>query len=112
MFSRSTGRFEVEDLASDTDTWDSTSSHPENPNGIPSLSPGLPRRRGYPGFTTKKIPNPERVASIPHIRLFERHLVALQQTAELVLKGEFGVVVLLFGDVSADFIDLRVLERD
>ena len=34
-----------------------------NPNGIPSLSPGL-RRRSYPGLCVRKLfPNPERVAS-------------------------------------------------
>ena len=34
-----------------------------NPNGIPSFSPGLPRRRGYPGSCARNIFNPERVAS-------------------------------------------------
>jgi hypothetical protein len=35
-----------------------------NPNGIPSLSPGL-RAGRYPGSTSQSRPNPERVASIP-----------------------------------------------
>jgi len=35
-----------------------------NPNGIPSLSPGLPSLRGYPGSTVKIIFNPNGVASM------------------------------------------------
>jgi peptide chain release factor len=34
-----------------------------NPNGIPSVSPGLPSRRGYPGARSVIVINPERVAS-------------------------------------------------
>ena len=56
-----------------------------NPNGILSLSPGL-RAASYPGSDPRNGRNPERVASVPHIRLVEAQFVALQQPAELVLK--------------------------
>ena len=42
-----------------------------NPNGIPSLSPGL-RAGRYPGSTSQTRPNPERVASHPRRALAQR----------------------------------------
>ena len=42
-----------------------------NPNGIPSLSPGL-RAGRYPGSTSQTRPNPERVASHPSRALAQR----------------------------------------
>jgi hypothetical protein len=42
-----------------------------NPNGIPSLTPGL-RAGRYPGSTSQTRPNPERVASHPRRALAQR----------------------------------------
>ncbi len=44
-------------------TWKRHECRAPNPNGIPSLSPGLPSLRGYPGSTSVIVINPERVAS-------------------------------------------------
>ena len=50
--------------------------------------------------------------SIPHVSLVERHLVTLQQFAELVLKRRLGVMLLLAGDVFSHVIHLRVAEGE
>lgn len=46
--------------------------NPVNANGVPSLSPGLPSPRGYPGMPSKEGDNPERVASKPEGRSHDR----------------------------------------
>lgn len=40
-------------------------------------------------------------ASIPHIPLIPFKAVRLEESAEFILKGKFGVVLTLFGDDSA-----------
>jgi hypothetical protein len=46
--------------------WNHEPRQTENPKGIPPQSPGLPSLRGYPGFETSEILNPNGVAPSGH----------------------------------------------
>ena len=56
--------------------------------------------------------NPERVASVPDIRLVEGQFVPLQQPAELVLKRQLAVMLCLPLDVTTDFFDLGMTDGE
>ena len=83
-----------------------------NPNGIPSFSPRVARHELPWENAPKKSPNPERVASIPQVRLVERDFVTFPQAPELVLKRQLAMVLLLARDVGAHFFDLGIADGE
>jgi len=79
-------------------------------NGVQDGSPGLREERALPWVRPAMENRPERAeatrrASIPNVSFVIRHLVAMQERPEFILKVALQMLLGLFGDIICDFGD-------